>query len=131
MPDPALRGPIDVREIITEISVSDLERSRAWYTRLFGKSPDLEPFPGNVEYRLGGGWLQIVKGEVKPSSWQFQIEVRDLAHERERLRAAQVDASEIQGVPNVIRYFNVHDPDGNSLLLFQVLTSDPKVTGGR
>ena len=122
---------IDVRETITEITVSDLEKSRQWYSRLLGKRPDLEPFPGNVEFKVGGAWLQIQKGNVKPSSWSFQVEVRDLARERERLRVAGVEATEIKTVPNVISHFGIKDPDGNSLLFFQVLTSDPKVTGGR
>ena len=124
-------APIDVREVITEIEVSDLARSREWYTRLLGKGPDLEPFPGNVEWRLGGGWLQIVQGKPTPSTWTFQVEVRDLARERERLRAASVEAAEIKVVPNVIAYFPIRDPDGQQLLFFQVLTHDPKVTGGR
>jgi catechol 2,3-dioxygenase-like lactoylglutathione lyase family enzyme len=124
-------APIDVREVITEISVSNLAASREWYTRLLGKAPDLEPFPGNVEWRVRGGWLQIVEGTVEPSSWSFQVEVRDLPRERERLRTAHVEAAEIQTVPNVLSYFAVRDPDGNHLLFFQVLTSDPTVTGGR
>lgn len=126
-----MRAAIDVRETITEISVSDLEESREWYTRLLGKTPDLEPFPGNVEFRVGGAWLQIVKGKVQPSSWVFQVEVRDLSREQERLRSAGVEAAEIKTVPNVISHFGIKDSDGNSLLFFQVLTSDPKVTGSR
>ncbi len=48
------RGEVDVKEAIVQIVVSNLSKSREWYSRLFGKSPDLEPFPGNVEFRVGG-----------------------------------------------------------------------------
>ena len=127
-----IEGEISVRETITEITVSDLSNSREWYARLFGKKgPDLEPFPGNVEFKLGNSWIQIVKGEVKPSSWNLQLEVWDLARERERIRAAGIAATEIKGVPNVISFFDLKDPDGNSMRWFQVLTTDPKVTGNR
>jgi len=123
---------IDVRETIVEITVSDLPKSREWYSRLFGKKgPDLEPFPGNVEFRVGGAWVQIVSGKVQPSSWNLQLEVRDLSRERERLRDGGIAASEIKTVPNVISYFDLSDPDGNTMRWFQVLTSDPKVTGIR
>jgi len=98
---------------------------------LFGKGPDLEPFLGNVEYKIGGAWVQISKGNVKPSSWRFEIEVYDLQHERERLRKAGISATEIQTSPGVIRWFDLKDPDGNNMRWFQVLTTDPKVTGGR
>jgi predicted enzyme related to lactoylglutathione lyase len=122
---------IDVREAITVIKVSELPRSREWYSRLFGKGPDLEPFPGNVEFKVGGAWVQISKGKVQPSSWSLQLGVRDLSIERERLRQGGIAATEIKTVPNVISYFDLNDPDGNSMRWFQVLTSDAKVTGGR
>jgi predicted enzyme related to lactoylglutathione lyase len=122
---------IDVRETIVEITVSDLPKSREWYSRLFGKGPDLEPFPGNIEFKIGGAWVQIGSGKVQSSSWSLQLEVRDLSRERERLREAGIAATEIKTVPNVISYFDISDPDGNAMRWFQVLTSDPKVTGGR
>jgi predicted enzyme related to lactoylglutathione lyase len=131
MEAPATTATIDVREAITEIAVRDIARSREWYSRLLGKGPDLEPFPGNVEFKVGGTWLQIVQGNVGTSGWALRLEVRDLPRERERLRSAGVDAEEIATVPSVIRYFGIRDPDGNELMFFEVLTSDPKVTGGR
>lgn len=111
--------------------MTDLPKSREWYSRLFGKGPDLEPFPGNVEFKVGGAWVQIVSGKVQPSSWSLQLEVRDLSRERERLREGGIAATEIKTVPDVISYFDLSDPDGNSMRWFQVLTSDAKVTGGR
>ena len=109
------QGAIDIRETITEVAVSDLRKSREWYSRLFGKGPDLEPFPGNVEFKLGGAWVQIVSGKVQPSSWRLQLEVRDLSRERERLRDAGIAATEIKTVPDVIGYFDLSDPDGNRM----------------
>ncbi len=126
-----MQGAIDVREAITVITVSDLRKSREWYSRLFGKEPDLEPFPGNVEFKVGGAWVQVVSGKVQPSSWSLQLEVTDLSRERERLRKSGIAATEIKTVPDVISYFDLSDPDGNSMRWFQVLTSDPKVTGDR
>lgn len=125
------KGPVDVIESITVIKVSDLSKSRDWYSALFGKGADLEPFPGNVEFKIGGAWVQIGSGKVPPSSWSLELEVRDLMRERERLRASGIEATEIKTVPNVISYFDVKDPDGNSMRWFQVHTDDSKVTGSR
>ncbi len=126
-----MQGSIDAREIITEIHVNDVSRSREWYSRLFGKGPDLEPFPGNVEFKIGGAWVQIVEGEMKPSSWALLLEVRDLPRERQRLREANIDATEVRTNANVISWFDLTDPDGNTMRWFQVLTPDTKVTGNR
>ncbi len=94
--------------------------------------PDLEPFPGNIEFKIGGAWIQIVSGEVKsPSSWSILLEVRDLARERERLLKNGIDVPEIETRPNVIRWFDLDDPDGNEMRWFQVLTDDTQVKGER
>jgi predicted enzyme related to lactoylglutathione lyase len=125
----AKQESIQVSDIITKIAVSDLQKSKDWYSRLFGKGPDLEPFPGNVEYKIGGAWVQIHSGKVQPSSWNLEIEVRDLSRERERLRRSGIAATEIATAPNVISWFDIKDPDGNGMRWFQVLTSESKVTG--
>ena len=129
MKDVGAQGVIDVKDMITVIAVSDLSKSREWYSRLFGKGPDLEPFPGNVEFKIGGAWVQISSGKVQPSSWRLELEVRDLSRERERLREAGIAAGEIETAPNVISWFDLSDPDGNAIRWFQVLTSEPSVTG--
>ena len=125
------QAPIQAREIITEITVSDLPKSREWYSRLFGKGPGLEPFPGNVEFQVGGAWVQIVKGEVRHSSWTILFEVRDLVRERERLQNVGISVPEIETSSDVIGWFDLKDPDRNAMRWFQVLTSDPKVTSIR
>jgi len=91
----------------------------------------LEPFPGNIEFKIGGAWVQIVIGVVKPSSWTILFEVRNLSYERERLREEAIEATEIKTRPGVISWFDLKDPDGNSMRWFQVLTTDSKVTGIR
>ncbi len=126
-----MEDQINVRETIVEIGVSDLSKAVDWYSKVFGKKPDLEPFPGNVEYKIGGAWVQIVQDEVKPSSWNLQIEVLDLKKEHDRVVNSGIDCKEIKTVPDVISYFDLKDLDGNAMRWFQVLTSDPKVTGGR
>ncbi|HYM39051.1 MAG TPA: hypothetical protein VEY12_02750 [Thermoplasmata archaeon] len=111
--------------------MSNPSKSREWYSRPFGKGPDLEPFPGDVEFKIGGAWVQIVIGQVRPSSRNLLFEVRDLSRERERIREGGIAATEIETVPNVVRYFDVKGPDGNAMRSFQVLTSDVSVTGVR
>ena len=75
--------------------------------------------------------MQIVAGKPQASSWNLQIEVKDLTSERQRLLEQGIEATEIKGVPKVISYFDVKDADGNRIRWFQVLTSDPKVTGAK
>jgi len=129
MQNTATQRAIDVKETIVVIAVSDLSKSREWYVRLFGKEPDLEPFPGNVEFKVGGAWVQISTGNVRDSGWSLQLEVRNLSRERERLQEAGIEAGEIRTVPDVISYFDLRDPDGNSMRWFQTLASYTEVSG--
>ena len=73
--------------------------------------------------------MQISEGKVSRSSWSLQLEVEDLSRERERLREANIAATEIGTAPGVISWFDLKDPDGNSMRWFQVLSADSKVTG--
>jgi len=54
MQDTVREQVIDVLDTVVVIAVSDLSKSREWFSRLFGKGPDLEPFPGNVEFKRPG-----------------------------------------------------------------------------
>jgi glyoxylase I family protein len=129
MQSTATQRAIDVKETIVVIAVNDLSKSREWYVRLFGKEPDSEPFPGNVEFKIGGAWVQISTGNVRDSGWNLQLEVRNLTRERERLLEAGIEAGEIRTVPDVISYFDLRDPDGNSMKWFQTLGSYTEVSG--
>jgi hypothetical protein len=87
---------------------------------------------------LSVGAEALIESKVTVRVWpefstlfDSELEVWDLSRERERLRAAGIAATEIKTVPKVISFFDVKDPDGNGMRWFQVLASDPKVTGGR
>ena len=130
MPDAASKRDIDARDCITAIQVSDVARSRAWYSRLLGRAPDLEPF-GNQEWKIAGGWISLQKGEPKASPWQLHVEVRDVQREHERVTTAGIPVTAVQTEPGELSFFTVNDPDNYTLLLFQVLSKNPKITGAR
>jgi hypothetical protein len=84
---------------------------------------------------LGREPLTIKRGDriaqlvIAPVERATLVEVEDLSQERERMTKAGVEATEIQTAPEVISWFDVRDPDGNSIRWFQVLTTDSKVAG--
>ncbi len=112
-------------EVTVGVPVKDLAGARGWYARLLGKEPELEPVPGIVEFRVGGTWLQLEEGERRPKGWVFRIGVPDLQREWDRLAELGIPAREIQTVPEVIRFFDLADPDGNHLSFYQLLSPAP------
>lgn len=76
-------------------------------------------------------WAQIVAGKPRSSSRGLQIEVQVLSKERQLLQEAKIEATETNTAPGVISWFDVKDPEGNSMRRFQVLTTGAKATGKR
>ena len=122
---------IEVKAVLVRIAVRNLGESRQWYERLFGKRPDLEPLPGQIEFNIAGTWLLIEEGDPSPSSWNIRLEVAGLTRERERLQLLGIAMTEVKTVSSVINWFSFADPDGNSWMFYQVLTTNPQVTGKR
>lgn len=112
-------------EATVGVSVRSLREARAWYERLLGKSPELEPVPGIVEFKVGGTWLQLEEGHGGPTGWAFRFGVRSLVQEVSRLRQLGIQVGEMVTVPGVIQFCDFKDPDGNPLSLYELLHSPP------
>jgi hypothetical protein len=45
-------GKMGIETVFAHVSCSDIEKSRAWYEKLFGKPPIRRPMPGLVEWQF-------------------------------------------------------------------------------
>jgi predicted enzyme related to lactoylglutathione lyase len=120
-----------VRAIYAEVVAGDLERERAWYGAVFGRSPDAAPMAGLYEWHLGDNFLQLaglatVREIQKQPSWgaigasSLTLVVEDVDA---TLRAA-IDAggTHISAFGNdAFRTISVADPEGNLVTLLQRL----------
>lgn len=108
---------MDLAGIFAVVSVSDLERSVEWYTRLVGRPPDERPMEGLVQWRLSAnGGLQLVMDARTAGSSMVTIITPHLDDTRISLAAASVHLEpDIQGDFGVLA--QISDPDGNRLTL--------------
>jgi catechol 2,3-dioxygenase-like lactoylglutathione lyase family enzyme len=129
-PAPGLAAmPDDVKPIRVAglgIRVSDLERSRKFYTEVLGLKVDAKvPAQGEpVEYLLGmtgdvraDTLIVIRKGEIKPGATEFGriiIVVPDARKMAERVAAAGYPPARVVDGANFVR-----DPDGYTIELYQ------------
>jgi predicted enzyme related to lactoylglutathione lyase len=67
---------------------------------------------GSVEIALAEGSQDQVQAEAIAT-----IDVPDLKHEADRLRAAGVEVGVVVEIPGTIRILDVFDPDGNRIQL--------------
>ncbi len=107
--------------VSAEMIVTDHDAAVAWYTRLFGRSPDERPMDGLDEWRLTEtGWLQVFVDPERAGRSTTTLGVDDLdAH------AAELAGSELrlerQSTPRGQRLGLLTDPDGNRVVLAEGL----------
>jgi glyoxylase I family protein len=116
---------------ITSITVglpsTDLERSTAWYLKLFGTIPQLNPAPGVVEFQiLDQIWLQVMDGlgQERPG-YVLRVGVDDIEAQCALLRQRGVEVGFITEIPiseggATIALCYLDDPDGNKICFYQV-----------
>ena len=105
-----------VQGIYAVISVTDLERSIGWYSKLMGSPPRDRPTPFLAQWRGGAANLQLWKDDKNAGHSMSTIVFTDLDGDRARVIEAgvKVEAAKDQGG---VRIAKLSDPDGNALTL--------------
>lgn len=114
---------MEIKSLTVGLPVIDMCKAIEWYRRLLGDCKEIYPAEGVMEFELTPRfWLQLFKSELSPPSRVIvRIGVVDIEGEHKRLMSLGIDASPIEVVPGVVRYFNFKDPFGNMLGMYQVL----------
>ena len=107
---------MSVQGIYAAISVSDLERSIDWYTRLMGNPPRDRPTDFLVQWRGGRVNLQLWKDDANAGHSMSTIVFTDLDADHRRMAATGIEIGEIKQM-GPVRIAKVSDPDGNVLTL--------------
>jgi catechol 2,3-dioxygenase-like lactoylglutathione lyase family enzyme len=101
--------------------VRDLDQGRRFYRELLG----FEEVAVDFEARwsaLRRGEMEIGLAEGEPAeNGVAHVDVPDLKHEAERLRAVGVEVGIVLELAGEMRLLDVYDPDGNRIQLAQEL----------
>ena len=105
------------------IVVSDVDRSRNFYTNVLGLREIARPVTFDffvVWYDLGGQHIHLIPRDQAEatSPRHFAIHVSDSREARARFQELGVAIRETTPIPGCDRFF-VHDPDGNLIELMQ------------
>jgi hypothetical protein len=110
--------------ITTDVPVSSLESAERFYSAALGRSADLAPSSGVLEWILHNPpqiALRLVHGPERAGSARIGIGVDDLEAERDRLCQRSVATPEIGVIPDVIALLELQDDDGNQLVFWENL----------
>jgi predicted enzyme related to lactoylglutathione lyase len=104
--------------LLSVVPVSDLEVSKAWYEKLFGRAADNNPMPVLVEWQVvPGGWVQVFVDDERAGTGLLNFAVDDLdAHVKEAADRG-LAPGEIEDANKGVRLSTIHDPDGNVIRL--------------
>lgn len=107
-----------VDHVLAVVAVSDIDRSGAWYSALFGRPADNNPMPILLEWQVkDGAWVQITVDEARAGTSMLNLAVSDLQGEREQLEARGVSSGDIVDASKGVQLSALSDPDGNAITL--------------
>jgi catechol 2,3-dioxygenase-like lactoylglutathione lyase family enzyme len=118
---------VDVLGVTVDLPVSELTGSLPFYRAVLGRNPDLRPDDRTMEWILRRDPEIAVRVVARTAGQPAGVPVRlglgvaDLDAERDRLQSLVPDLPAVQSKPGVIALLELHDPDGNLVVIWQDL----------
>lgn len=113
---------MNIKSVAIGIPVNNLEKSAKWYKDIFDPEKELISTDFQmIEYRTGPIWIQFFEGKTEINDNVVNFEVENLEKEYNRLKEMTVISNEeIIDIPDVIKYLEFKDPDGNKLTFLEI-----------
>ncbi|BDX32085.1 hypothetical protein TUM20985_26320 [Mycobacterium antarcticum] len=106
------------QHVLSVVPVSNLDVSKAWYQKLFGRPADNEPMPVLAEWQVvPGGWLQVFVDAERAGSGLVNFAVSDLAAHVGEATSLGLEPGAVEGVNKGVELATLSDPDGNLIRL--------------
>jgi catechol 2,3-dioxygenase-like lactoylglutathione lyase family enzyme len=105
----------EITHLIAGVPVSDLDASIDWYTRLFGRPPDMrvgEEILWDIDEHAT---LFIEPNSARAGAGRITFAVAGLDALLERLAAQRIEHEAIETYSNGVRHVKAPDPDGNAI----------------
>jgi hypothetical protein len=106
-----------IEKVFAHISCSNLESSIAWFTKLFGRSPDETPMEGLAEWHQNNqAGFQLFQDPKNAGHATMTLGVSDLDSQHSRLAEPKFQLGPIEETVyvNIVR---IRDPDQNLIVL--------------
>jgi catechol 2,3-dioxygenase-like lactoylglutathione lyase family enzyme len=104
-----------ITNLYAGVPVTDLDASTDWYTRFFGRPPDMRAGEEILWDLNENATLFIEPNAAQAGSGRITLGVAGLETLLERLAAAGIDYEPIETYSNGVRHVKIPDPDGNAI----------------
>jgi catechol 2,3-dioxygenase-like lactoylglutathione lyase family enzyme len=107
---------VSLNDICAVVATRDYATARAWYSRIMGRDPDLEPVDGVAEWQITAtAWLQLIEDADRAGKSAVRFGVNDLAAQIAELNDAGIATGEPVVIADMVTVVDVADPDGNEV----------------
>ncbi|WP_157218802.1 VOC family protein [Flavisphingomonas formosensis] len=105
---------MNVDKVYSVIAVSDLDRAKTFYIRLFGRDPDAAPMDGLSEWHMPAAGVQVLRDTDRAGRSMTTLVVDSLATVRTLLADRGLTLGEtMRG--DFAKVAQIVDPDGNRI----------------
>jgi catechol 2,3-dioxygenase-like lactoylglutathione lyase family enzyme len=106
-----------VTHVFAGIPVADRDAAVQWYTRFFGRPPDLLPNAVEAAWRAtDSGWVYVIADRERAGTALHTLLVDHLDTFLAGLAERGIDAGEVESLDgDAVRRSSLRDPDGNRL----------------
>jgi catechol 2,3-dioxygenase-like lactoylglutathione lyase family enzyme len=104
-----------ITQLFAGVPVSDLDAGIDWYTRFFGRPPDLRAGEEILWEIDEHATLFIEPNAAQAGAGRITFAVAGLDGLLERLAAEGIEHEAVETYSNGVRHVNVPDPDGNAI----------------
>ena len=112
-----------LEKVFAQLNCSDMDLSRSWFARLFGRSPDANPMEGLSEWHHSdGAGFQLVVNDSDAGHGCMTLIVTDIETELKRLNDSGIETSETS-TGDIATIAQTRDPDGNLVVLAETTTT--------
>jgi catechol 2,3-dioxygenase-like lactoylglutathione lyase family enzyme len=109
-----------ITHLIAGVPVSELDASIDWYSRLFGRPPDLRTGDEILWDIDEHATLFIEPDAARAGAGRATLVVAGLEALLERLAAQGISHDPVETYSNGVRHVNVPDPDGDAIALAEL-----------
>jgi catechol 2,3-dioxygenase-like lactoylglutathione lyase family enzyme len=101
-------------DLFAGMPVSDLERAKAWYSRLLGAEPSFLPNDAEAVWTLEDGrHAYVVVDPERAGGGHLTLFVEDLAQRAAAIAERGIEPTTDETYANGVRKLEYHDADGN------------------
>ncbi|HEX2435323.1 MAG TPA: VOC family protein [Solirubrobacterales bacterium] len=104
-----------ITDLFAGVPVSDLDAGVDWYTRFFGRPPDMRVGKEMLWEIDEHAWLFIEPNAAHAGAGRITLSVTELDALLQRLATQGIEHEPIETYSNGVRHVNLPDPDGNMI----------------